>query len=195
MDASLVTAGKPRVAGAVFRAPLGSTLPTDASTALDAAFVNLGYISEDGLTNGNAPDSDVVRAWGGDPVLYTSNGKEDTWQFSMISAKDPNVLKAVYNDANVSGDITTGITVKATTEDSEFASWVFDMVLKDGTLKRVVVPSGKITDMDDITYNDSDPVGYNVTVSATADDDSVTHYEYMINPTATTTTTTSLMEA
>ena len=35
---SNVTAGKPKIGGAVFRAALGSTLPTDATTALDAAF-------------------------------------------------------------------------------------------------------------------------------------------------------------
>ena len=33
-----VTTGKPKVGGAVFRAPVGTTLPTDASTALNSAF-------------------------------------------------------------------------------------------------------------------------------------------------------------
>jgi hypothetical protein len=37
--------GQIRVAGqgAIWRAPLGTVLPTDSTTALDAAFVNLGY--------------------------------------------------------------------------------------------------------------------------------------------------------
>ena len=43
-----VSAGKPKVSGAVYRAALGSTLPTDATTSLDAAFKELGYVSEDG---------------------------------------------------------------------------------------------------------------------------------------------------
>ena len=94
-NAKNVTTGKPRTAGAVWRAPLGSTLPTDAKTALDAAFVCLGYVSEDGLSNSNAPDSDTVKAWGGDPVLYTSNGKEDTFGLTLIEAANVEVLKAV----------------------------------------------------------------------------------------------------
>lgn len=51
-DANLVTVSKPKVGGAVWRAPLGTTLPTDATSALDNAFKSLGYISEDGMTTG-----------------------------------------------------------------------------------------------------------------------------------------------
>lgn len=47
MDASKVTSAKPKVKGAIYNAPLGSTLPTDASSELDAAFKALGYVSED----------------------------------------------------------------------------------------------------------------------------------------------------
>ena len=46
-----VSAGKPRATGGIWRAPSGSTLPADASTALDAAFVCLGYANDDGVTN------------------------------------------------------------------------------------------------------------------------------------------------
>ncbi len=36
--------------GSVSVAPVGTDLPADHSTALAAAFVNLGYINEDGAT-------------------------------------------------------------------------------------------------------------------------------------------------
>ena len=60
--ATNVSVGKPGASGAIYRAPLGSTAPTDAETALDAAFVMLGYVSEDGLTNTNSPESDTIKS-------------------------------------------------------------------------------------------------------------------------------------
>ena len=39
-----VSTGKPKITGAVYRAPLGTALPTDATTALSGAFVDMGYI-------------------------------------------------------------------------------------------------------------------------------------------------------
>ena len=44
MNATNVTAAKPQVGGAVWRAPLSTPLPTDATTKLDPAFKSLGYL-------------------------------------------------------------------------------------------------------------------------------------------------------
>ena len=75
-----VTTGKPKVGGAVFWAPLGTTIiPTDTTTELDKAFVCLGYCSDDGVTNSSAPDTDTVKAWGGDTVLRPNKGRDDTF--------------------------------------------------------------------------------------------------------------------
>ena len=81
-----VSAGKPKLGGAVHRAPLGTALPTDAKTALTENFKALGYMSEEGLTNANSPTDQSVKAWGGDTVLSTQTEKPDTFQFTMIEA-------------------------------------------------------------------------------------------------------------
>ena len=44
-DATKVTVSKPKTGGAIYRAPLGTSLPTDASSELDVAFKELGYAS------------------------------------------------------------------------------------------------------------------------------------------------------
>lgn len=178
--ASNVTAGKPKITGAIFRAPVGSTLPTDAKTELDTAFKCLGYVSEDGVTNGNSPESEQTKAWGGDVVLSTQTEKPDTFQFKLIEAKNVDVLKMIYGDSHVTGNLDTGIKVDVTAEDPGPAAYVIDMSLKGGDMKRMVIPSASISEMDDIVYNDSEPVGYDVTLTATADDTGCTHHEYIV---------------
>lgn len=174
-----VSVGKPKVGGAIFRAPAGTALPTSATTALNTAFLPVGYISEDGVTNSNSPSSDSVKAWGGDTVCNYQTEKPDTFKFKMLESLRDTVLKAVYGDDNVSGSLSAGLTVKANSTEQEKCAWAIDMILQGGILKRIVIPSGKVTSVGDITYADGQPIGYEITISAEPDSDGNTHYEYL----------------
>ena len=181
-NASNVSAGKPKVGGAIFTAPLGTAVPTDAVTELSEDWVNVGYISEDGVTNSNSPETDGIKAWGGDTVYNALTEKEDTWQFTMIEITNVDALKVVYGSDNVSGDLETGITVKANSTEQEERAYIIDMVLRGTHLKRVVIPRGQVTEVGDITYTDDEVVGYETTVSAHPDEaiGYDTHREYII---------------
>lgn len=184
-DVMNVSAGKPGVGGAMFRAPLGTKCPTDATSALDSAFKPLGYLSADGLVNENSPENESVKAWGGDVVIDTQTGKTDKFKFTMIEAMNVEVLKAVYGDTHVTGSLEQGITVEANTEEQEYCCWVSEVILKNGVLKRTVIPNGKVVEVGEVAYVDNAPIGYPTTISAVPDESGNTHFEYMIKNAAT----------
>jgi hypothetical protein len=114
-DATKVSFGKPKSGGAVFVAPSGTTVPTDATSSLDAAFKNLGYISDDGMVNSVKTDTETVNAWGGDKVLVGQTTFGETFTVNLLET-NADALAVYYGDDNVSvsGD---NITITQTSEE------------------------------------------------------------------------------
>lgn len=174
-----VTAAKPKLAGAVFVAPLGTELPTDAVADLNAAFMSLGYVSKDGVTNVNTASSESTSAWGGDVVLDGQTEKPDTFKFTLLEALNPDVLKFVYGDKNVTGTLEEGIKVTANREEALDRAMVIDMIMRNNAVKRIVIPRAKVSKVDEIAYRQGAPVGYGTEITATPDENGATHYEYI----------------
>lgn len=176
---SNVTAGKPKIGGAIFVAPVGTALPTDATTDLNAAFKGLGYVSEDGLTQSITRDSEAIKAWGGDTVMTSQTDFAETFSFRLIEALNVEVKKTIFGDDNVTGTLTTGITAITNSKELPAKSFVIEMV-QNNCLVRKVIPNGKITELGDITYSDGEAVGYEPTITALPDASGNASYEYTV---------------
>lgn len=180
---SNVTAAKPATGGSLSVAATTATLPTSTSATL-TGFTNLGYISEDGLTNEITRDSEEIKAWGGDTVLQPQTGFNDTFSCTLIETLNPDVLKEVFGASNVSGSLSAGATVNVNSGELTERAWVFDMVMRGNVAKRVVIPKGRITEVGEITYADSEAAGYEITITAFPDSSGNTHYEYIKDATS-----------
>lgn len=177
--ATNVSTGKPNISGAVFVAPLGTTLPTDATSALGSEFICLGYVSEDGLSNDNSMTVEPIKAWGGIIVYRSLTELIDEFGLALIESKNVDVLKTVYGDEHVTVGANGKIHVEVVAEDPQEKVWVFDLALRGDVAKRIVIEDGAITSREAIVYNDTDPIAYGITVSAYPDANGKTHDEWI----------------
>ncbi len=185
-NAKLVSAGKPKRTGAVYSAPMvtGVNLPTDAAASLDTEFVGLGYCGKDGASNKVETSSTDIEAWGGDVVLTIQGSRKETLTFTLIQSLDPDVLKEVNGQQNVTVTTQGAITVKHNSIDLPNRIYVVDMLLTGGRTKRLVVPNGKITEVGEVTYKDENEIAYQCTVTCYPNSDGDTVLEYISAPAA-----------
>ena len=159
--------------------PAGMTcLGASPSTPFPAGFTGLGYISEDGITESITRESEDIKAFGGDVVLSTQTEFSNTFQLTLIEVLNVDVLKEVFGSSNVSGALGTGITVNVNSAELTERAWVFDLIVR-GAVERLVIPNGKITEVGETTYSDSDVIGYDITITAFPDSSGNTQYKYI----------------
>lgn len=163
--------------GAAAVAPTGSTAPTDSTTALNAAFKDLGFISEDGLTEAVNQSTNEVKAWDGTVVRKVLTGAEKTFKIKFLESNG-NVLDLYYSkptNAVVGGKTT--LTVKPILS-RDLRAFVFDVL--DGTKhKRIWIPNGEVTDRGEISYKNGEASSYEVTITAYPDSNGVWFKEFV----------------
>ncbi|MBQ1444115.1 MAG: phage tail protein [Renibacterium sp.] len=174
---SNVSVGQPKAGGGIFAAPAGTAIPADAAAPLPAEFVGLGYVSDAGLVNTVATESNAVVAWGGDQVLNARTSRTETFKFSFIETNE-NTMKQVYGAQNVStGD--KGLTVLHNSKSATASVYVFEILLGDKRAKRIVLGNAQVTELGDVSYLDGAAVGYEVTLTAFPDKNGNTAIEYI----------------
>ncbi len=172
-SAAKVVAGVPLATGGILIGALTAAEPSTAVSAL-TGFTAAGYVGEDGVTETNERSTDRIRAWGGDTVKVVQTEHNVTYQFTFLETLNADVLKAVYGTSNVTttaATVSTGtlheVAINASTLPHQ--SYVFE--IKDGLAKiRIYIPDGQITEVGDITYSDSEVIGYQVTVECFPDE-------------------------
>lgn len=181
-----VVFSKPKATGAVFSAPEGTALPTDAATALDTKFESWGYINEDGVNENHSLSSESIRDYGKSIVLVVDGGDEVTVDFTPLEHTNPVVQRGLYGGDNVTLSGTDLASVKISDAAKETKPYVIEHVLSNGIIERDVLPRAKVTGIDTSTYSAGAAIGPKVTLTCMADDDGVFIYKYFAKPGAAT---------
>lgn len=187
-NTAYVSAAKPKVGGSVFVAPLGTQLPTDATTALANTFKNLGYISDEGVKKNMGVESSEKKAWGGDTVLNTQEGFSMKYSITFIEHLNEDVQKVIHGSGNVTGTLSAGRTIKTKAIEYVDMVWVIEKILRNGVLERTVIPSACISEIGEITEVDNDTIAYPVTLSAHPNANEDYEITYQKEPTQSQTT-------
>lgn len=145
----------------IYAAPLGTALPTDSTTALDVAWVDLGWVNEDGVTNSLKRNTTKHRSWGGTVVKVTQDAYEETIKFALLESS-ANVLAVAFGSDNVS---VSGDTFSVQHSHLQLARQSFCIDFVDGTRKgRIIIKEGQVTEVGDAKYVHKDLLRWDLTV-------------------------------
>lgn len=160
----LSTAVRVAITGEVSVAPTGSTAPTNSSSALDAAFVGLGYVGEDGVKVTPSDSTDTIRAWQYAAAVRTVfTGTDWTFQFKLIETKGKTVALFFRSTVATVSAGEWSILPDATNPDQR----AFSLDVVDGSKNyRYYIPLGEVIERSEITLASGEAIGYEVTIKA-----------------------------
>ncbi len=194
MSAPLTSAGKVselfagspvgvNVYGGIYFLPLGTPIPTDATTALDADAVHLGFVS--GITITTDRSGDPTIAWGGDKVAYLQSSFGVSWNLKLLQFFNPDVARFAYGNANVAEIAATSgptghgkqMVIKQNSQLLDLGCFVIDSFY--GVKKvREVAPYARPTELGDLTLVHTELSAIEGTIELFPDNDGNSAYRY-----------------
>lgn len=155
---------------AYFCAAAAAVAPTDATSAVSGVFAELGWISEDGLTEAVSESYNEIKSWDGTVVRKVLTGSERTFKMTFLETNE-NTLELYYSGDTVEA-IAGGSKIDITTPSSVRWAFVVDVVDGDNTV-RIYLENAEVTGRGDVVYKNGQAVGYEVTVTAYPDSNGV----------------------
>jgi hypothetical protein len=161
-----INSGEVRVAGsgAMWKAPLGTTLPTDSTTAWGAAFVNLGYAT-DGFKVTQNLKTQGISAWQTiEQVRLIATELIRSISFESIQSNTATVGLA-WGGATITP--TTGGAYSMSVPGGQLTDFILGIDWNDGTTtQRLIVQHASLLALPTITYTRTDAVKYPLDVQA-----------------------------
>lgn len=169
--------------GLAFFAPAGTAGPADASVALAPAYLDAGWITEDGLTAAVDEENTEIPAFGTfSPVRILTTSSTRTFSLAFLETNE--VSLAVYHRQELA-DVAFAADGTFTIQEGGAASVqyavVFELVDGDNRV-RAFLPNAEVTDREDFTVSGGEAVSYGVTLTAYPDNTGTSVYwHYLVD--------------
>ena len=176
MNVNEVTVGSALATGAIWVAPKGTTLPTDATTSLAGTYKLLGFTSDAGVQISENASTQSIVAWEGRTEVYNVR-TEYTEQISFMPIQANAEVARLMWGPNA---VTTGsgtIVVKHHGGNLEPVCIVIETVPRDGVIKRYT-GTFQLVERGAQTMDGTQVDGRTCTFNAIPDTNGVTMYEY-----------------
>lgn len=160
LDASKVRVG---VTGVAMVGPTTAAAPTS-TTSATTGYTDLGYVSDDGLTEARERSTDQIKAWqNGATVRTLITDAKLTYKFTLL---ETSLATIEYSyGVTVTQTVTHGRYVIDPSATGGRKSNILDVI--DGTnKKRIYLPDAEVTEVGEVVYANGEPIGYEVTVEA-----------------------------
>jgi hypothetical protein len=171
-DAANIIVG---TAGKAYAAEVGSTFPLGPELAWGEAFVDMGFITADGLEEALAEDRTQLDAWGEDaPVVDFAKKRTQTFKL-VFRETTARLLSLYYGVAMANMSSTASATGKkefvsfgsgSTTDTVEIALGL-DVVMS-GKVHRIMIARCDVSDRGSIKHSADDSSNYELTFTALA---------------------------
>ena len=177
MNAAQVTVGAAAATGAIFVAPSGTTLPTDATTALANTYVLLGFTSEEGVQISEDSSTESIKAWEGHVTVYNVRTEyTENISFTPIQC-NADVAKLTWGDDKVVVGSNGAITAKHHGGTLEPVVIAIETTPREGIVRRYC-GTFQLSERGEVALDGSQVDGRSLTFDAIADANGVTMYEY-----------------
>jgi hypothetical protein len=149
--------------GQLFAAPAGTPLPADLAAPLDAAFIGVGWLTDDGLTFTPGVDApDAIRGWPrGEVLLRPPPTLEPEFGFALAQ-HDADALTWI---TDVSAERALVLQYRATATSR---------------LHRLVLPLTRLSDAGEMPLNTEDLAAVEITVGCRRDDTAGYTFAFLI---------------
>jgi hypothetical protein len=169
-DVSKVFAASPTnltTTGGLYVAPFGTELPDDVDAVLDAAFLNLGYVSADGVTLNTDSSTTPIEVWGGEEIATLRDSYSVEITATLFQVLSPEVNAAIFGSDNVSTAAATSeagnrMRVLLNSKLPPRVSLVIDSFYEDKAIRHVA-QIAQLQDLGDIQLVHNAPLSFECT--------------------------------